>query len=61
MKEYKTYIAALGGDSMATYCIHRNQNVIEFLELELKAKTEAYEKQYLLFYWIVIDLPMCLN
>lgn len=61
MKEYKKYIAALANNDMAQYVIHVDQDVISFLELELYAKTIAYQKRYMLFYLITEELHMSLN
>lgn len=62
MKEYKKYFAALAGEDAGIYYIHNNQDVIEFLQLELKAKREAYDKQQILFYFIDYGIsPMSLN
>lgn len=61
MKQYKTYIAALANKDMARYVIHINQDVIQFLELELAAKRIAVQRQYMLFWLVTLELPMGLN
>lgn len=63
MSEYKKYYATLSGEvNEIYYYICSNQDVAEFLQIELKAKIDAYNKHQMLFYFIDHAIsPMSLN